>query len=270
MKQIKVLVALVAMVMVSGCSVDKMVGQALEKNPDLVFKVIEQNPQKFMETVQAAARKARPSPNQDAAKSQDEEFKNPKVAEITENRILGNKEAQITLVEYTDLECPFCSRGNNVVNELKKVYGDKLKIVLKHLPLPMHPKAMPAAMYYEAIAASQGLDRAHAWTNEVFSNQDKMRTMKPEDFFKAMAKKAGVNDAKVTQTLKKDQAALQAIIQKDMQEAQKFGFQGTPGFLVNGVSVRGAYPAEAFKAIIDRHLAGGKAPAEAGLMPKTK
>lgn len=270
MSKIKVLVALVAMVVVSGCSVDKMVEQAIEKNPDLIFKAIEKNPQKFMETVQAAARKARPSgANQDPSKSQDEEFKNPKVAEISENRILGNKDAQITLVEYTDLECPFCSRGNNVVNELKKMYGDKLKVVLKHLPLPMHQKAMPAALYFEAIVASQGLDKAHAWSNEVFANQEKMRSMKPEEFFKTMAKKAGVNDSKVTQTLKKDLATLQAIVQKDMQEAQKFGFQGTPGFLVNGVSVRGAYPVEAFKAIIDRHMASGKTP-DVGQMPKSK
>lgn len=258
MKQFTYAVALIGFFL-TGCSdsnFEKKLAETLEKKPELVFQVIEKNPDKFMQTVQAAARKARPpQQGEDPRKLQEEEFKNPKQPAVDESRIVGKKDAPVLIVEYSDLECPFCSRGSQTVADVKKEYGDKVKVIFKHLPLPMHPQARPAALYYEAIAAKESQVKAYEWAKLVFQNQQQMRG-NAQKLFDDMAKKAGLNVAKIKKTLS-DKDFLNkanAKISADMDEARKFGIQGTPGFVINGVTIKGAYPLPAFKEIIDRHL----------------
>lgn len=258
MKYVLFMLAALSMV---GCS--KMTAEDLEKilkeKPELVFNVIENNPEKFLKAAQTAARKIRP-PQGAPEENIEEEFKNPKSPEIVVTRILGKQEAPILIVEYTDLECPFCSRGKTTMAEVLKAYGDQVKVVMKHLPLPMHPHARPGAQYFEAIVKVAGLEKAHQWSEEIFKAQGEFRKGEPEKFFDTTAKKVKVDPKKVKAVLQ-DEKQLQeidGIINADMEEARKFGFQGTPGYLINGVSLRGAYPLPMFKQVIDRHLQGKK------------
>jgi protein-disulfide isomerase len=131
------------------------------------------------------------------------------------------------------------------------MYGDKVRVVFKHLPLDFHPMAMPAAKYFEAIAL-QDAGKAEKFHDEVFSNQTKLN-QEGEKFLKATAKKVGANLAKVEKDLSAE--SIMTRIKADQEEAKKFEFSGTPGFLINGVSLKGAYPAPEFKKIIDRWLA---------------
>jgi protein-disulfide isomerase len=137
------------------------------------------------------------------------------------------------------------------VKEIEKDYGDKVRIVFKHLPLDFHPMAMPAAKYFEAVA-KQDPKKAEKFHDEVFSNQKELSS-DGEKFLKATVKKVGANLAKVEKDMNSE--SVQKRIQTDMAEAKKFEFSGTPGFLINGVSLRGAYPAPEFKKIIDKQLA---------------
>jgi len=123
-------------------------------------------------------------------------------------------------------------------------------MVFKHLPLDFHPLAMPAAKYFEAIAR-QGSDKAEKYHDIIFQNQGDLKTKK-EAFLKEAAKKAGADMAKLNKDL--NDSSLMERINKDMEEARKFNITGTPGFIINGVSLRGAYPASEFKTIIDKHL----------------
>jgi protein-disulfide isomerase len=110
--------------------------------------------------------------------------------------------------------------------------------------------AMPAAKYFEAIAL-QDHSKAEKFYNEIFNNQGDLRSKK-EGALKDAAKKVGADLKRLEKDLNSETVTKR--IQADMEEARKFNFSGTPGFIINGVSLRGAYPFPEFKAIIDRHL----------------
>lgn len=227
----------------------------MQDHPEILIKTIEKHPDLFMETLQKAAQssdgKLRESAARDEAKAMDEQFKNPLKPEVDPKRtVLGDAKAPVTIVEYTDFQCPYCSRGYATIEEVRKMYGTKVKVLVKNLPLPMHSMAMPAAKRFEAVRL-QGADKAAAFYKEVFENQDKLNSG-GEKFLDAALKKSGANVAKAKKDM--ESAEVKALIEKDMEEAATYGIQGTPGFIVNGVTVRGAYPAEHFKMIIDRHL----------------
>lgn len=247
--------------LVTSCAPSaKQLKEVIEKNPDVVFVAIEKDPQKFIEVVNKAARDAQSKErDREAAEEQkkrDEEFANPLKPVVEDGRATeGPKDAPITIVEYSDFQCPYCARGYQNLREVLKEYNGKVRFVFKHLPLTdIHPRAMPAAKYFEAIAR-QSSEKAYQWHNMVFENQSQL-TAKGEDYMKEAAKKVGADMKKVEKDLKDE--SLMKRIQDDSAEAQKFGFTGTPGFVINGVSLRGAYPPAEFKKIIDRHLGGKK------------
>jgi protein-disulfide isomerase len=199
------------------------------------------NDQEFMRYMQAKA---------DAAQ-REEELKNPKNPEIGSDRaILGNRNAPIKIFVYSDFQCPYCKKGFETVEELKKKYGSKLMVMFKHLPLPFHPMAMPAAKRFEAIAL-QSSKKAYAFHDEVFKNQSGLSG--GEAFLDEMVKKSGADVARVKKDL--ESPKVQQHIQADQEEARKYNIQGTPGFVVAGVTVKGAYPLQTFVEIIDKHLA---------------
>ncbi|MBC7743185.1 MAG: thioredoxin domain-containing protein [Bdellovibrionaceae bacterium] len=233
----------------------KQLKEAIEKDPSIVFAAIEKDPVKFIEVVNKAAQDAQQG---QAAKAQDDEkksrqaeFANPLKPDVSGDRVVfGNKDAPVTIVEYSDFQCPYCSRGFQTIQEVRKEYGDKVRIIFKHLPLDFHPLAMPAAKYFEAIA-KQDHKKAEKFHDMVFENQGMLKD-KGEGYFKEAAKKVGADMKKVEADIKDESIAKK--IAADMEEAKKFNMSGTPGFIINGVSLRGAYPLPAFKDIIDQHL----------------
>lgn len=260
-----------AIFVATACTSKSQLEKVIEENPEIVFNAIKKNPKKFVETVNEAVRTAQESSREDEAKEEqarlEEEMKNPKKPVIEDGRVIfGPKNAPITIVEYSDFQCPYCSRGYNTVKEVHKMYGDKVRVVFKHLPLDFHPMAMPAAKYFEAIAL-QDPKKAEKFHDEVFTNQT-MLNQDGEKFLKAAAKKVGANLAKVEKDINAE--SVQKRIAADMEEAKKFEFSGTPGFLINGVSLRGAYPAPEFKKIIDKQLAASGGAAEGEKKEETK
>lgn len=238
--------------------ISEAVEKAIEEKPELVFKAIEKDPEKFMEVVQNAVK----STQQKLAKQRQEQelqqleesFSNPLKPNLSkETAFRGPKDAPITLVEYSDFECPYCKKGANTVEELRKKYKGKIKFVYKHLPLSFHPNAMPAAKYFEAIKM-QSKELAFKFHDEVFNNQSSLR--KGEKFLKQSAKKVGANISQLEKDL--NSKTVKEAIAKDIAEAKKFGIQGTPGFVINGVPVKGAYPTDHFVGIINKLKEKGK------------
>lgn len=237
----------------------EQIKKAIEKDPSIVFVAIEKAPDKFMEVVMKAQQDAQAQAGKkqqdDETKARDAEFSNPLKPVVDESRVFfGNKSAQITIVEYSDFQCPFCTRGYKTMEQVKKEYGDKVRILFKHMPLDFHPLAMPAAQYFEAIA-QQDHKKAEQFHDQVFENQEAMKE-KGEGLFKEVAKKVGADMKKLEVALKDEK--IKKMIEADMAEAKSFNINGTPGFIINGVSLRGAYPFPAFKEIIDKHLASAK------------
>lgn len=243
-----------AVLALTACTTSKQVSDILEKHPEVLANAIEKNPDIFMAAVQRAAQAAQGKAQQNEAiaeqKRIEDELKNPLKPEIqTERGFMGEKSAKITIVEYTDFQCPFCSRGYSTLEQVRKVYGKDVRVLVKNLPLPNHPLAMPAAQAFEALRLNSP-EKAAKFYHEVFQNQNKLNS---EKYIYDTVKKVGGDVAKV-----KADAAGKVVadrIAADMAEAEKFGMSGTPGFVINGVSIRGAYPFEYFKTIIDKQLA---------------
>ena len=229
--------------------------KAIEKDPSIVFVAIEKAPDQFIEVVNKAAREAQTRQQQkemaDEQGKREQEFKNPLKPAIDESRpFMGPKTAKVTIVEYSDFECPYCSRGYNTMKEVLKDYPTDVRVLFKHLPLDFHPKALPAAKYFEAIAM-QDHAKAIQFHDAIFQNQEKLRK-DGDDYMKKVAKDLGINMKKLEKDLEAPE--VMARIQADIDEAKSFEISGTPGFIINGVSLRGAYPFSEFKAIIDKHL----------------
>ncbi|WP_374078021.1 DsbA family protein [Bdellovibrio bacteriovorus] len=252
-------ISMLALTLVNCAPSAKQLKEAIEKDPSIVFVAIEKDPEAFIEVVNKAAqnaqRKAQEKAVAEEGKKRDEEFAKPLTAAVEEGRVIfGPKDAKITIIEYSDFECPYCSKGHATIDEVMKAYPKDVRVVYKHLPLDFHPMAMPAARYFEAIAM-QDHAKAEKFYNLVFENQGDLRSKK-EAFLKETAKKVGADVKKVEKDLNNE--AITKRIEADMAEARKFDFSGTPGFLINGVSLRGAYPFSEFKEIIERHLKEGK------------
>jgi protein-disulfide isomerase len=247
----------ISLSMVACAPSKEQLKKMMTENPDIMFAAIEKDPAGFMKTVSEAAQKARGADEEkqraEEDKRKEEEFKNPKKPELAANRgFEGNKDGTVTIVEYSDFQCPFCTRGNSEMKKVLEAYAGKVKIVFKNMPLEgKHPQARPTSEVYEALVM-QSNEKAQKFKNEIFANQ-KILNEKREKYIDEVAKKVGADMAKLKKDAKSD--AVKKIIDGDMEEAQKFGFNGTPGYLVNGVSVFGAYPFEEFKKIIDRQLA---------------
>lgn len=231
----------------------------LEKNPEILANAIEKNPDIIMTAIQKAAQGAQAKQQEKAMAAEEakmeEEIKNPLKPEIPADRpMMGPATAPITIVEYTDFQCPYCARGYDTMEQVRKQYGDKVRVLVKNLPLPMHPMAIPASKRFEAILL-QSPEKGFAFYHEVFKNQEKLNA-EEEKFLDATAKKVGANMAQMKKDM--DGAKVKAIIDADMAEAKKYEFSGTPGFIVDGVSIRGAYPFETFQKLIDKKLASAK------------
>lgn len=262
MKFVNALVMLCCSLLIVSCTSDEKVKQQVTKilqdDPKVLTEAIEKHPAAFIEALQKAAKVAQEEMGKnrevEEKKKLEEAFDKPLVADIrSDESIRGPKDAQLTLVEYSDFECPFCTRGYETVVNLLKKYDGKIRFIYKHLPLSFHEQAMISAQYYEAIRL-QDPKKAFAFHDEIFKNQRKLKN--GVAFLDATAKQVGADLAKVKKEL--NSPAVKARIDEDMKEAAKFGMQGTPGFLLNGVPVRGAYPAEFFDGIVDQLVKKGK------------
>ncbi len=244
--------------LVSACTSKDELKKILKENPEIITETIEAHPEKFIDALNSAVKAAQEGQGkkreEQEKKALEDSFSNPLQAEIRADEIIrGSKDAPITLIEFSDFECPFCSRGYNTVMELLKKYEGKIRFIYKHLPLSFHPMAMPAARYFEAIKI-QSAEKAWEFHDRVYKDQRKLQN--GDGFLKSVAKELKVDMKKLETDLKSED--IEKHIEHDMAQAGKFGFQGTPGFLLNGIPVKGAYPASHFVNLIEELQKRGK------------
>jgi len=254
----KILVLATALVLAAACTSKDDLKKIIKENPEIITEAIEANPEKFIDALNNAVKNAQEGQSKkredDEKKAFEESFNNPLVAEIrADETFRGPKDAPITLIEYSDFECPFCARGFNTVMELMNKYKGKIRFAYKHLPLDFHPQALPASQYYEAIRL-QNEEKAWLFHDAIYKNQRALQN--GEKFLKEEAKKLKVDMKKLAKDIKSE--AVNKRIDQDREEAAKFGFQGTPGFLLNGIPVKGAYPAAHFDGLIEELQKRGK------------
>lgn len=159
--------------------------------------------------------------------------------------MVGGKNAKVTIVEFSDFQCPFCVKGHEVAAEIKKKYGDKVKIYFKNMPLSFHNHAQGAAEAAMCANLEGKFWKMHDW---MFTHQNKLDV----EGLKEGAKAMGLNSKKFDACL--DSHEMKSVVQKDIADATKSGVKSTPTFYVNGVLVQGAQPIEVFSEIIDAEL----------------
>lgn len=157
----------------------------------------------------------------------------------------GPDGAKVTVVEFSDFQCPFCGRVTPTLDQVQKTYGDDVRIVFKHLPLRIHPNAPKAAAASEA-AKNQG--KFWEMHDLIFANQRELT----EEKFIGYAKQLGLD----VERFKKDMASSDVAkrVEADAAEAARLGVTGTPGFFINGKFFSGAKPFSEFKRMIDAEL----------------
>ena len=158
---------------------------------------------------------------------------------------IGPDDASVTLIEFSDFQCPFCARVTPTLEQIQETYGDEVRIVFKHLPLRIHPQAPMAHAASEAAKAQGKFWEMH---DLIFANP---RQLTEEKFIEY----AGQIDLDVEQ-FKVDMASpeVKKRVDADVAEASQLGVTGTPGFFINGKFVSGAKPFADFKQRIDAEL----------------
>lgn len=236
-----------------GCtSTETQLQQALKKNPKILFEVIKENPQEFIEVVNIAAQSAQQKSYEmqvaEREKKLEENLKNPKKPQLDpERRLSGNESGKIVLVEFADFQCPACKMGHTELKKFKAKYKDQVQFYYKNLPLDFHEMAYPAAQYFEAVRLQDSV-KAQKFYDHLFENQNALSV----EFLKKAVKHVGGDLKKVEKDILS--AKVKANIEEDMAEAQKFGLTGTPVVIVNGVVLFGAQKFEELERVLNLTL----------------
>jgi len=160
----------------------------------------------------------------------------------------GPKNAPITVVLFSDFQCPFCGRVEPSIAELEKLYPGKVRVAWKNYPLPFHNNAKPAA---EAALAANEQGKFWQMHEILFKNQQALTGPDLEKY----AKDIGLDMGKFKAAM--DSHKFAAQVENDAKQGSSLGVEGTPAAFVNGQLVSGAQPVDAFKKIVDAELKGG-------------
>jgi protein-disulfide isomerase len=168
--------------------------------------------------------------------------------EIGDAPTLGPDDAAVTLVEFSDFQCPFCGRVTPTLRQIRETYGDDVRIVFKHLPLRIHPQAPQAHAAAEAAKRQGKFWEMH---DRIFANQRELNEAQYIEY----AEEIGLD----IDRFKRDMASAEVRkqVEADVAQAAQLGVTGTPGFFVNGRFLSGAKPFSSFKQVIDAQLAEG-------------
>ncbi|MFT3836519.1 MAG: thioredoxin domain-containing protein [Myxococcaceae bacterium] len=158
----------------------------------------------------------------------------------------GPEGAKVTIVEFSDFQCPFCGRVHDTVEKVMESYPGKVRLVFRQFPLKFHEKAPLAA---EAALCANEQGQFWQYHDVLFKNQQKL----DEADLKAHAATIGLDGAKFADCL--STGRMKKTLEADQAAGEKAGVNGTPAFFINGTPLSGAQPVEAFKEVIDAELA---------------
>ena len=167
--------------------------------------------------------------------------------------VRGNPDAPVTIIEFSDFQCPYCARGFTTVEQILEKYPEDVKFVYLHFPLGNHPWAMPSAIA-AVCAAQQDADAFWTLHDNYFRNQRAITTNNILDKSREFLDGSGIDfDTWATCAGDKESEAYKGAslaVESSMSTGSKFGVTGTPGFFVNGHFLSGAKPLDEFDALI--------------------
>jgi len=175
--------------------------------------------------------------------------------EVGDGQAIGPDTALVTIVTFSDFQCPFCARVSPTIKDLRKEYGDDVRYVFKHNALSFHPNARPAAIAAEAAGEQGKFWEMH---DKLFENSRDLT----ETNFIAWARELGLDVKRFERDLASTTIA--ARVDRHQREATTLGARGTPSFFINGRYLAGAQPLESFRTLVDEEKKKAEAKVAAG------
>ena len=179
--------------------------------------------------------------------------------DVSGRPVRGNPNARVTLVNYDDLECPFCSRMHTtLMQEILPQYGDRIKIVYKDFPLSMHPWAIHSANNANCLAVENGTafwefaDYVHANQKAISATQDVHRSDAELD--RIALQIGGKNGAEMTRLQACIRTQPDKVLKASMAEGESLGLNATPTMYINGQKLEGAVDTDEVRAILNAQL----------------
>jgi protein-disulfide isomerase len=181
------------------------------------------------------------------AQRPDDEFDRVYEIEVGEAPIRGNPNAEVTIVEYSDFQCPFCARAQPILEAVLEKYPDDVRLVYKHFPLSFHKAARPTA-----IASLAAMEQGLFWEmhDVLFEAGSDLDAAKIQHY----AEKAGLDIERFNRDMETKKAAYDSLITTDYRAGSEVDVRGTPTLFVNGKKVR-VRTVEGMSAMIDAALA---------------
>lgn len=174
---------------------------------------------------------------------------------VDSDAVLGEENAPVTIVEFSDYQCPYCaSFYNEAYQQIKEKYVNtgKVKLVFRDFPLGFHKGAMPAAIAAECVRDQLGNEGYFEMHNKIFENQKILSSTDVGGELKKLAAGLGVEETEFATCLDKEK--YKSEVEADIKDGKQFGISGTPSFLINGRLLQGAYPFSEFEKMIEEEL----------------
>jgi protein-disulfide isomerase len=220
----------------------------LEKAKSLVDRGVARE-QVYARLVTANFKAAAPDDDEDDASAASVVYKIPDGV----GPVRGPSSAQVTIVEFSDFQCPYCKRVEETLVRVRREYGDKVRIVWRDMPLSFHPRAEPAAQLARAGRAQKGDAGFWAVHDLLFDSQPALE----DSDLERIARDAKLDVPKAMAAVKAK--SFKKGIDDDIALGDDFDASGTPHFFVNGRRFVGSQPFEKFKVVIDEELAKAEA-----------
>lgn len=227
----------------SNAEIHAQIREALRAEPELVLDVLRDYPMEFVAILEKAVLAKR---EHDLRQQEQADLAILREAKVDPRRPMrGKTDASVTIVTYSDFLCPYCSSAAATIEELMAGRAGQVRLVFKHLPL--NPVSRELAKAFEALALQ---DPEAAWKlhDEIFSRQSEVRA-DHKRFLIDFVQKISLDPVRFAAD--RQSPAVAALVDEDMEEARRFGFSGTPMFLVNGIPVRGAVPLKEFHRVLE-------------------
>jgi protein-disulfide isomerase len=213
------------------------------KLKEQVLQIIRENPEVLIESVRAYDKQEKDKLKQARQSFLQQLASNPKSL-IGDSPTTGAADQKIVMIEFSDFQCPFCSKASNTVKQFMDKHKDRVTLAYKHFPLTrIHPQALPSA---KAAWAAQQQGKFWEFHNALFEQQDKLG----DDLYLTTATKLNLNVEKFNRD-RGSQGATEAI-EKDQKLAQSLGLDGTPFFIINGKTFSGAVDLSEMEAVLEQ------------------
>lgn len=224
------------------------VKQAIKEDPKLVLDLLKENAEDLFDIVLEGQNVKR---EKSMRAQQEAQLKKPLKPEIDTTRpMAGAANAPVTVVIFSDFQCPYCSKAALTFHQVMEKYKGKVRVFFKHMIIRSHLQAPMAAAYFEAVGM-QSVEKAWAFHDLAFANQEALKK-DGEEFLRAVAKSLDLNMEKLELDVKSKEVLDR--IARDREESEKLDVQGAPTFIINGVAISGAVSFEEFNRVVDMVL----------------